>query len=182
LDPQPFPVDFRPVTDFSRGKFKPFDCDNDEMNNYLKRGIAHKNHKSNLSPCLVIVPKDQDEPVLGYISVSNSSVEKGDPPAPQLTHFPNYPIPVTLIGRLAVSNVQQGRGLGRRLLMRVFFAQYQSVINNHMGSVGVITDAIDQNAVDFYSKNDFEVLHGGDSFPKRMFIPNKTFFDAIENP
>jgi hypothetical protein len=44
----------------------------------------------------------------------------------------------------------------------------------------VITDAIDENAVYFYKKHDFKVLPGQETFPKRIFIPNTTVFDAYD--
>ena len=149
------------------------------MNDYVHLGMAHKNHKSNLSPCLVVVPSGKDETILGYVTVSSATVEKGDPPAPRLDKFPDYPISVTLIGRLAVSKGYQGQGIGRLILMHVFFNHAKSVRELHIGSVGVITDAIDERAASFYARNDFEVLLGDASFPKRMFISNFTIFDAI---
>lgn len=178
----PQAVSFRPISDFSRSSLpiRSFDCGNDEMNKYLKQGMAHKNNKSGLSPCLVLVPQGKNEPILGYVTVSNSTVEKGEPPAPPLASFPDYPIPVTLIGKLAISKDHQRQELGKRALMHVFFTSARAIRELKIGSVGIITDAIDQEAVDFYSKFDFQILPDQDSFPKRMFIPNHTFFDAID--
>ena len=150
------------------------------MNEYLHRNLARKNHESGLSPCLIVVPRGADEPILGYVTVSNATVAKGDPPEPLLEQFPSYPIPVTLIGRLAVSKDHQGKGVGRRILMHVYFTHARAVRELHIGSVGVITDAIDQNAVRFYEKNDFQLFPGSEGFPKRMFIANATIFDAVD--
>lgn len=174
----PLAVDFRSITDFGAAKVKAFDCANEEMNFYFHR-MAKKNHKSNLSPCIVIVPKDQEGPILGYVTVSNVSVEKADPPEPQFKKFPAYPIPLTLVSRLAVSKDYQGKKLGRTILMHVFYNQYRAVNELNIGSVGVITDAIDDKARRFYAKNDFSVLPDENKFPKRMFIGNETIFEAI---
>ena len=172
-------VDFRSIKHFSRSQLNDFDCGHAEMNRYLHQ-MAKTNDKSNLSPCILVVPKGEDGPILGYVSVLNSTVEKGDPPAPQLKGFPNYPIPVMLIGRLAVSNQYQSQGIGKRILMHVFVKHVKAVRELGIGSVGVITDAIDENAVYFYKKRDFKVLPGQETFPKRMFIPNATVFDAYD--
>lgn len=65
--------------------------------------------------------------------------------------------------------------------MHIFYTTYLVVQEHGLGSVGIITDAIDQKAVDFYSRYDFVLFAGQDSFPKRMFIPNSTIFSAIED-
>jgi len=172
-------VDFLSIKHFTRRQLNDFDCGHAEMNRYLHQ-MAKTNDKKNLSPCLLVVPKGKDEPILGYVSVLNSTVEKGFPPAPQLKGFPNYPIPVMLIGRLAVSIRYQSQGIGKRILMHVFVTHVKAVRELGIGSVGVVTDAIDENAVCFYKKHDFNVLPGQETFPKRMFIPNATVFDAYD--
>jgi GNAT superfamily N-acetyltransferase len=179
LSYSPSDVDFRPITNFTTATIKTFDSGNTGMTEYFHR-FAKKNHKTGLSPCTVIVPLGAHAPILGYVTISNSTVEKGEPPAPQLSFFPNYPIPVTLIGRLAIHKSYHGMGLGRFLLMHVFFTSAQAVRGLRLGSVGIITDAIDQNAVDFYEKYGFQMLPGQKEFPQRLFIPNAVIFDAIE--
>jgi GNAT superfamily N-acetyltransferase len=181
LAPSALVVDFRPVTDFKRKHLKYFDSGNAEMNRYLHHDLARKNHKLQLSPCMVVVARGSDDPILGYVTVSNSSVEKGNPPPPPYAQFPNYPVPVTLIGRLAVAVDHQGAGIGRRILMHVFFQHARSVRELGTGSVGVVADAIDDKAVRFYQKNDFRLLPDQPSFPKRMFIANATILSAIDD-
>ncbi len=172
-------IKFLPISDFSSTQLKEFDSGNKEMTNYLHR-YAKKNHKSGLSPCIVIVREDNEHKILGYVTISNSTVEKGDPPAPPLASFPNYPIPVTLIGRLAINKNNHRQGLGELLLMHVFFTSARAVRELKLESVGIITDAIDEMAVNFYSKYDFQVLPCQEKYPKRMFIPNQTIFDAVD--
>lgn len=172
-------IKFLPISDFSLAQLKEFDSGHQEMTNYLRR-FAKKNHKSGLSPCTVIVRKDIEHKILGYVTVSNSTVEKGDPPAPSLASFPNYPIPVILIGRLAIHKDNHRQGLGELLLMHVFFTSARAVRELKLGSVGIITDAIDEQAVNFYRKYDFQLLPSQEKFPKRMFISNQTIFDAVD--
>jgi hypothetical protein len=179
LTPSIGPVDFHSVKDFAPAQLKKFDSGNEELTKYFHR-FARKNDKTGLSPCTVMAPKGQVEPILGYATVSNSTVEKGDPPAPPLSDFPNYPISVTLIGRLAINKDHHRQGLGKLFLMHIFFNSAHAVRKLKIGSVGIITDGIDQGAVDFYSKYDFELLPGQNDFPKRMFISNQTLFDAVD--
>lgn len=177
--PPAFPVEIKKITAVKKPAIKAFDCANEAMTTYFHR-FALTNHKSGLSPCHVLLPKGELEPILGYTTLSNASVTKGDPPEPSLANLPNYPIPVTLIGRLAISKDNQGQGLGKHFLMHIFYITYIAVKEHGLGSVGVITDAIDQNAVDFYSKYGFTLFADQATFPKRMLIPNSTIFDAID--
>lgn len=172
-------IKFLPISDFSPAQLKEFDSGNQKMTNYLRR-FAKKNHKSGLSPCTVIVREDNLKKILGYVTVSNSTVEKGDPPAPSLVGFPNYPISETLIGRLAINKDNHRQGLGEQLLMHVFFTSARAVRELKLGSVGIITDAIDEKALNFYQKYDFQVLPSQEEFPKRMFISNHTIFNAVD--
>jgi hypothetical protein len=95
-----------------------------------------------------MVPKREMEPILGYVTVSNFTVEKGDPPNPKPDGFPNYPIPVILIDRLAISREYQRCGLGKKFLMHIFFTSACAVKDLRIGSVGIVTNAINQDAVD----------------------------------
>lgn len=173
-------LDFHPVSAFPPSIIKKFDSGNTMMNSYFHR-YAKKNHKNHMSPCIVMCPEGNKEEIYGYITLSNATIEKGDPPFPPLSKFPNYPLPVTLIGRLAISTNHQKKGLGTHLMMHAFFTAARSVRELNIGSIGMITDAIDKNAEKFYERFDFKTIPLQDQYPKRMFIDNYTIFDAIDS-
>ncbi len=81
-----------------------------------------------------------------------------------------YPlIPATLLGRLAVSRDYQGQKLGRLLLMDALHRSWKNT--TEVASVGVIAEAIDNSARDFYLHHEFiPVLE----HPRRLFIAMKT--------
>lgn len=162
-------LDFKIIDDFKPAQIKTFKSGVSELDNYFTR-YAKKNSKSGLSPCTIMIPKGEMEPILGYATVSNATVEKGDNPPPVLKKLPNYPISVTLIGRLAISKEYQGKGLGRHFLMHIFYNAHYALKSLNIGTVGIITDAKNQDAVNFYSKYDLKLLPGQNKFPKRMFI------------
>ena len=85
--------------------------------------------------------------------------------------LPNYPMPVALIGRLAVDQRGQGRRLGERLLMDALRRVVDA--STLVGCTGVIVDAKDDDAERFYAKYDF-VRVPGDTGPRRMFLPIAT--------
>ncbi|MFT7625027.1 MAG: GNAT superfamily N-acetyltransferase, partial [Myxococcota bacterium] len=82
--------------------------------------------------------------------------------------LPRYPLPVALVGRLAVHQDAQGQGVGQRLLgdalRRVHAAAALA------GCVGVIVDAKDEAAERFYERYGFTVIVSSD-WPHRLFLP-----------
>src|SRR5215467_10543336 len=75
-----------------------FDCGEESLNRYLRQ-YASQHQKKNIGRVYVAVEKD-DRRVLGYYTLANGSVEFQS--VPQAKGLPReYPIPVTLLGRLA---------------------------------------------------------------------------------
>jgi predicted N-acetyltransferase YhbS len=75
--------------------------------------------------------------------------------------LPRYPMPVALIGRLAVDERARGRRLGETLLIDAAAI---------VGCIGIIVDAKDDGAERFYSKYDFVTVHA-EEWQRRMFLP-----------
>ncbi|AKU93186.1 Acetyltransferase [Vulgatibacter incomptus] len=82
--------------------------------------------------------------------------------------LPGYPMPVALIGRLAVDQRAQGRRVGERLLLDAL----RRIVDASaiLGCIGVVVDAKTEDAARFYSKYDF-VSMSKVSWPRRMFLP-----------
>jgi len=105
--------------------------------------------------------------ILGYYTISNLSIEARDLPPEIAKRLPRYPVlPATLVGRLAVSQSQRGKGLGGLLL---FDAMSRS-LRTGIASLAVVVDAKDDNARAFYEHYGFRRLgrHAG-----RLYVPSK---------
>lgn len=79
------------------------------------------------------------------------------------------PIPVTLLGRLAIARSHHGKGLGAALLMDAMRRALEH--SEEVGAMAVVVDATDEAAARFYAK------HGFIAFPERplrLFIPMAT--------
>ena len=84
--------------------------------------------------------------------------------------LPRYPkLPATLLGRLAVTQHHQGRGLGEHLLIDALRRSLDATVN--VGSVAVVVDPIDDRARAFYEKHEFMALADQ---PNRLFLPMGT--------
>lgn len=129
-----------------------FDCGEISLNNYLKKQ-ATQDMKRNL--CAIYVLLDSKAPIiLGYYSLSASSILLDNLPQEMSRKLPRYPsIPVTLLGRLAVDIKLQKKGFGEILLVDALKRAYK--ISNELGSMAVIVDALNDDAINFYEKFGF---------------------------
>jgi predicted GNAT family N-acyltransferase len=93
--------------------------------------------------------------------------------------LPRYPMPVALIGRLAIDRRAQGRRLGEKLLMDALRRVIDAAAI--VGCTGIIVDAKDLDAERFYEKYDF-VTVSADVWPHRMFLPIATARAAFADP
>ena len=75
-------------------------------------------------------------------------------------------LPVTLLGRLAIDKKFSGQGLGGILLMDALKRSFQ-IASQSLGSIGVIVDPLDTEALAFYEKFGFIILPDSG----KMFMP-----------
>jgi GNAT superfamily N-acetyltransferase len=93
--------------------------------------------------------------ILGFMTVSVSSMEFERLPADLKRKLPRYPIPVLRVARLAISEDAQGQGIGRRLMRAAFAMAIE--LRAKLGCAGVVVDA-KRGAESFYSNFGFEPL------------------------
>ena len=108
--------------------------------------------------------------VLGYFSLSASSINAADLPPDMIKTLPRYPLlPVTLLRRLAIDQPCKGQGLGQFLLMDALFKSLQAA--TAIAAMAVVVDAKDAASVAFYQHCGFLQLNASES---RLFLPMKT--------
>ena len=78
-------------------------------------------------------------------------------------------MPAALIGRLAVSNVAQGQGVGKMLLTDAI--KRTLAVSDQIAIYAMVVDAINDNAKRFYEQFGFTGL--SDDSP-RLFLPLKS--------
>ena len=91
-----------------------------------------------------------------------------DLPASLARKLPRYPVPVALIGRLAVDSEFQGKGLGAILLADACRKVVQ--VSAVLAVAGIIVDARDAFAARFYAHFGFVPMPGLSS---RLLLPAK---------
>jgi GNAT superfamily N-acetyltransferase len=90
--------------------------------------------------------------VLGFYTLSATSIQLADLPAALTKRLPRYPrLPATLLGRLATSLDARGIGLGRFLLVDAM----HRALRSEVASFAFIVDAKDETAHQFYERESF---------------------------
>ena len=130
-----------------------FDCGRDSLNNWFRQR-AWANHASGVSRTNVICDPATGE-IVGYVTLSSAQIERAFLPKSQQRNKPD-PVPVTLLGQLAIHKDHHGQGHASSLLM---FALKTAVRASHeIGSFGVITHPIDDSVRAFYRRWGFQDL------------------------
>ena len=127
-----------------------FNCGNGTLNDWLiKRTL--KNQNNGASRTFVVCQKNE---VVGYYALASGSVERIASPKSIARNMPE-PIPVIVLGRLAVSVQIQGKNLGTALLKDALLRTL-SVAQN-VGIRAVLVHAISEPAKRFYLNHGFQV-------------------------
>jgi GNAT superfamily N-acetyltransferase len=127
-----------------------FDCGIEPLNLYLRQ-YALPNHLNRSSR--TYVASRGEKRVVGYYTLANGSVSRDETPARIAQGLGRYPIPITLLARLAVDVSEKGRGLGKGLLKDAALRAYQA--SEIVGSRALVTHAKDETARAFYERFQF---------------------------
>jgi predicted GNAT family N-acyltransferase len=144
-----------------------FSCGVEPLDNYLKRQ-ARQDVRKRVAAVFVLSPDGRI--IAGFYTLSQYSIDLGTIPQDIARTLPKYPIvPATLIGRLAVSAVFRGQGLGELLLMDALHRSL--MLSRQVASAAVIVDAKDEQAMKFYRKYGFLEVPNAKG---RLFLPMTT--------
>ena len=128
-----------------------FDCGKHvSLSDWLRR-FALANQRSDASRTFVV---HRNNAVVGYYSIAAGSVSKEEAPGRIGKGLPNQPIPVVLIGRLAIDRREQGAGLGAALLKDALARIVRAA--DSLAIRAVLVHAIDEDAARFYKRFGFE--------------------------
>jgi GNAT superfamily N-acetyltransferase len=127
-----------------------FNSGNSTLDDWLIRR-AMKNQDSGVSRTFVVC--EEGEAVIGYYALATGSIERVATSGNFSRGMPD-PIPVIILGRLAVDSRYQGKRLGAALLKDAMLRTL-SVANN-VGVRGLLVHAISENAKRFYLQYGFQ--------------------------
>lgn len=126
-----------------------FDCGEPELNEWLKKR-ALNNQASGASRTFVVV--DEQSRVVAYYALSAGAVSSREAPGSVRRNMPD-PVPVMVLGRLAVDLSCRGKRLGTALLKDAFLRT--ATVAENVGVRALLVHAINESAKQFYLQHGF---------------------------
>lgn len=146
-----------------------FDCGEPSLNTYLKRYTA-QDVRRGVARAFFASPEEALSRVAGFFTLSATSVQAETLPETWRTKLPRYPVPMALLGRLAVDRAFQGKGLGSILLADA--CRKVNAASQTLAVAGIVVDAKSTSAADFYRHFGFIELLGKS---QRLILPYRRF-------
>ncbi len=125
-----------------------FDSGELSLNEWLKKR-ALKNHATGASRCFVLCA---DKDVIGYYSLSAGAISHEAAPKSMRRNMPN-PLPVLLLGRLAVDKRYHNQGIGQALLRDAMIRAIN--VSGDAGVFALLVHALSDQAKQFYLSRGF---------------------------
>ncbi|HRP95261.1 MAG TPA: GNAT family N-acetyltransferase [Rhodocyclaceae bacterium] len=146
-----------------------FRCGEAALDEYLQR-YAKQDIKRGVARVFVATPVDRASAVAGFYTLSAASVAAEQLPETLRKKLPRYPVPAALLGRLAVTETAQGKGLGSILLVDA--CKRVAAASQTLAVAAIIVDAKSPTAAAFYRHFGFVELPGQ---PGRWMLPRAHF-------
>lgn len=129
-----------------------FTCGVAALDGYLRQR-ASQHQRDGIATTHVLIDDETPSRILGYCALSAAQVHLDDMNEDDRKRLPSYPVPAVRVGRLAVSQAEQGKGYGQLLLGHA--ANLAMSIRQTMGVRVVVVDAKDSAAATFYGNYGF---------------------------
>ncbi|SMB27038.1 GCN5-related N-acetyltransferase [Sterolibacterium denitrificans] len=150
-----------------------FDCGEQALNEYLKR-YASQDIKRGVARAFVASPAKQPQVVIGFYTLSAASIAAETLPEKWRKKLPRYPVPVALLGRLAVQRQFHGQGIGSILLADA--CKRVVAASKTLAVAAIVADAKSLQAAAFYQHLGFIELPGQ---PGRWMLPRSHFASLL---
>jgi len=146
-----------------------FACGETALDGYLQR-YASQDIKRGVARVFIAAPTAQPAVVAGFYTLSAASIAAETLPEPLRKKLPRYPLPVALMGRLAVCQQFHGKGLGSILLADA--CKRIAAASQTLAVAAMVVDAKSPAAATFYQHMGFVELPGQ---PGRWMLPRSHF-------
>ena len=150
-----------------------FACGKQPLDDFLKQRAVKNEGKASRTYVVRSAAGEDAGKVVAYYSLAAGAVAHNDAPAWAKRNMPN-PIPVFVLGRLAVDARHQGRGLGKALLKEAIQRTLEA--SRTIGARALVIHAIDDEAVGYYTPFGFR------RFPtdgRTLFLPVETLAQSL---
>ncbi|MDE1488127.1 GNAT family N-acetyltransferase [Xenorhabdus bovienii] len=153
---------------------KSFNCGEPALNDYLQK-LARQDTKNNVSKTYVAISSnDSNNKIIGYYTVTPSSINFDDLPNSLSKGLAKRAVPVYLLCRLAIDVHFQNNGFGGQLLI---LAGYRCLkVAEQIGGIGLFIEAKNQAVAKWYESFGAIPL----SSVQKLIIPFETIKQALK--
>ena len=144
-----------------------FTCGQTPLDDYLRHYANQHTRKGIGRTFVAVLPPARQ--IFGFYTLASSSVAFEHAPTALQRKLPRYPLPVALLGRLAVDQSTQGQGLGEFLLLDV--CHRVAAIAEEIGLCALEVHALNDAATAFYKKYGFQPFLDR---PNHLILPMAT--------
>ena len=148
-----------------------FDCGKPSLDHYLHNRVLEETRRG-LGQCYVLVRPNDALYICGYYTLNAHSIEAQLTPN-KLGKIGYKEVPAILIGRLAIHQPSQNRGLGSVLLKSALLRCLE--VAGQLGVRAVLVDALDDNAEAWYLRKGFQPL----KVPRKLYLMVKDIEAAL---
>ena len=139
--------------DPSKHRREDFSCESEVLNEFLKKR-ARQEMRARASACFVLVNIADPSRIVGYYTLSATSIQLGLLPPSLRKKLPRYDeLGATLIGRMARDLEFSRERVGEKLLMSALYRAYREA--SVVGSVAVVVDTKESGVAGFYRRFGF---------------------------
>ena len=143
-----------------------FRCGEEALDRYFQTQVT-QDIRRRVANCFIAVETATSH-IAAWYTISAASIPLADLPLDETRRLPRYPtVPAVRIGRLAVDQRFQGRGLGAALLADAA----GRTLKADAAAFTLLVDAKNDQAVAFYQRFGFRILA---SQPRTLFLPLAT--------
>ena len=153
-----------------------FRCGEVTLDRYLQE-FAGQEIRRRTASVFVLTPVG-DPQILGYYSLSQSSIGLSELPPEVQKKLPRYPkIPATLLGRLAVDRSCHGRRFGEVLLLDSLYRTW--TVSQQIAAFAMVVDVLEiqPDPLGFYLSYGFKAFPEN---PRRLYLPLAEFKNLFQ--
>lgn len=162
-----------PVPITPEHRLESFDCGKPVLDDWLRTHALANQDKASRTYVVEARTGDQAGGVIAYYTLAYGSVGRTDVPKSIRQGLPN-PVPVMVLGRLAVDGRHCDKGIGAALLREAIQRTLEA--SRIAGLRALIVHAIDDDAMGFYARYGFQNFPAGS---RTMFLPVETLRENL---
>lgn len=150
-----------------------FNCAKPSLDEWLRTRALDNEDKASRTYVVTALTGEAAGNVVAYYTLAYGSIIREEVPRNIRHGLPN-PVPVMVLGRLAVDRNHNGKGIGAALLREAM--QRTAEASRIAGLRALIVHAIDDGAVGFYAQYGFQLFPAGS---RTLLLPIETLRAAI---